>query len=333
MTSPSSLYPALLGTLSFLLVGLFVLSLGIGQVWIDPTLLWFSIGEPSSAEAIILNEIRLPRAVLAVMIGAILGLSGAVLQGFLRNPLAEPGLLGISATASLGAVLAIYSGLTAFHAYALPLSALVGAFLAVFLLQALVGRTGDILTIILAGVALSSLSAALTSLILNMSTNPFAALEIVFWMMGSLADRSLVHVFLAGPFILVGGALLLFTARALDALSLGADVAQSLGVSLQRTRTITILGTAIGVGAATAVAGAIGFVGLIVPHVLRPLVGQKPGRLLPASALGGAVFLLAADIFVRVIMPERDLKLGVVTAILGAPFFLWLLVSLRRRSS
>ncbi|WP_395173900.1 FecCD family ABC transporter permease [Roseibium alexandrii] len=333
MTSPSSLYPVLLGTLSCLLVGLFVLSLGIGQVWIDPTLLWPSIGDPSSAEAIILNEIRLPRAVLAVMIGAILGLSGAVLQGFLRNPLAEPGLLGISATASLGAVLAIYSGLTAFHAYALPLSALVGAFLAVFLLQALVGRTGDILTIILAGVALSSLSAALTSLILNMSTNPFAALEIVFWMMGSLADRSLVHISLAGPFIVVGGALLLSTARALDALSLGADVAQSLGVSLQRTRTITILGTAIGVGAATAVAGAIGFVGLIVPHVLRPLVGQKPGRLLPASALGGAVFLLAADIFVRVIMPERDLKLGVVTAILGAPFFLWLLVSLRRRSS
>ncbi len=333
MTSPSSLCPVLIGTISCLLVGLFVLSLGIGQVWIDPTLLWSSIGDPSSAEAIILSEIRLPRAVLAVMIGAILGLSGAVLQGFLRNPLAEPGLLGISATASLGAVLAIYSGLTAFHAYALPLSALVGAFLAVFLLQALVGRTGDILTIILAGVALSSLSAALTSLILNMSTNPFAALEIVFWMMGSLADRSLVHISLAGPFIVVGGALLLSTARALDALSLGADVAQSLGVSLQRTRTITILGTAIGVGAATAVAGAIGFVGLIVPHVLRPLVGQKPGRLLPASALGGAVFLLAADIFVRVIMPERDLKLGVVTAILGAPFFLWLLVSLRRRSS
>ncbi|WP_420339494.1 FecCD family ABC transporter permease [Roseibium sp.] len=333
MTSPSSLYPVLIGTLSCLLVGLFVLSLGIGQVWIDPTLLWSSIGDPSSAEAIILSEIRLPRAVLAVMIGAILGLSGAVLQGFLRNPLAEPGLLGISATASLGAVLAIYSGLTAFHAYALPLSALVGAFLAVFLLQALVGRTGDILTIILAGVALSSLSAALTSLILNMSTNPFAALEIVFWMMGSLADRSLVHISLAGPFIVVGGALLLSTAPALDALSLGADVAQSLGVSLQRTRTITILGTAIGVGAATAVAGAIGFVGLIVPHVLRPLVGQKPGRLLPASALGGAVFLLAADIFVRVIIPERDLKLGVVTAILGAPFFLWLLVSLRSRSS
>lgn len=333
MTSPSPLYPVLLGTLSCLLVGLFVLSLGIGQVWIDPTLFWSSIGDPSSAEAIILSEIRLPRAVLAVMIGAILGLSGAVLQGFLRNPLAEPGLLGISATGSLGAVLAIYSGLTAFHAYALPLSALVGAFLAVFLLQALVGRTGDILTIILAGVALSSLSAALTSLILNMSTNPFAALEIVFWMMGSLADRSLVHIALAGPFIVVGGALLLSTARALDALSLGADVAQSLGVSLQRTRMITILGTAIGVGAATAVAGAIGFVGLIVPHVLRPLVGQKPGRLLPASALGGAVFLLAADIFVRVIMPEQDLKLGVVTAILGAPFFLWLLVSLRRRSS
>ncbi|MEP5053552.1 MAG: iron chelate uptake ABC transporter family permease subunit, partial [Qipengyuania citrea] len=146
-------------------------------------------------------------------------------------------------------------------------------------------------------------------------------------------DRSMVHVGLALPFILVGGGLLFLTGRALDALSLGADVAQSLGVSINRTRLLAIFGTAIGVGAATAVSGAIGFVGLIVPHLLRPLVGQRPSRLLPASALGGAVFLLAADILVRVIMPERDLKLGVVTAILGAPFFLWLLLSLRRRSA
>jgi len=323
----------LLIALAALVLTLFALSLGIGQVWIDPTRLIAALGDTRSAEAVVLSEIRLPRAILALSIGAILGLSGAVLQGFLRNPLAEPGLIGISATASLGAVIAIYAGLTAIHPYALPLSALMGALVAVALLQALTGRTTDILTLILAGVALSSLAGALTSLALNLSRNPFAALEIVFWMLGSLTDRSMVHVGLALPFIVVGGVLLALTARALDALSLGADVARSLGVNLGRTRTLVVLGTAIGVGGATAVSGAIGFVGLIVPHLLRPLVGHKPGRLLPAAALGGAVFLLAADIAVRLIMPERDLKLGVVTAIIGAPFFLWLLVSLRRRAS
>ncbi len=326
-------YPLLLCCLGLGIAALFLLSLGLGQVWIDPLLLTGSRADPESAEAIILAEIRLPRALLALLIGAILGLSGAVLQGFLRNPLAEPGLLGISATASFGAVVAIYAGLTAMHPYALPLCALGGALIAVLLLLILAGRTSDVLTVILAGVALSSLAAALTSLVLNLSSNPFAALEIVFWMLGSLADRSMVHVGLSAPFILGGAGLLLMTGRALDALSLGADVAQSLGISISRTRVLAILGTAIGVGAATAVSGAIGFVGLIVPHLLRPLVGQKPSRLLPASALGGAVFLLAADILVRIVMPDRDLKLGVVTAILGAPFFLWLLISLRRRSA
>ncbi|MEM6461973.1 MAG: iron ABC transporter permease [Pseudomonadota bacterium] len=323
----------LLTGLLTMVVLLFFLSLAVGQVWIDPRLFIDTMGDVDAAEAIILSEIRLPRAILALAIGAILGLSGAVLQGFLRNPLAEPGLLGISATASLGAVVAISAGLTALHPYALPLSALSGALIAVLLLQLLVGRSGDILTIILAGVALGSFASALTSLALNLSSNPFAALEIVFWMLGSLADRSMVHVELAVPLIGLGGFLLLFTGRALDALSLGSDVASSLGVSVNRTRNLAIAGTAIGVGAATAVSGAIGFVGLIVPHLLRPLVGHKPSRLLIASTLGGASFLLAADILVRIIMPMRDLKLGVVTAILGAPFFLWLLVTLRRRAT
>ncbi|QGZ36506.1 FecCD family ABC transporter permease [Stappia indica] len=326
-------YPLLLAGLGLLVVLLFLASLGIGQVWIDPLTLAAAFRDTQSAEALILAEIRLPRTLLGAAIGAILGLSGAVLQGFLRNPLAEPGLLGISASASLGAVIAIYAGLTALHPYALPLCALAGALIAVMLVQMLVGRSGDILVIILAGVALSSLAGALTSLALNLAPSPFAALEIVFWMLGSLTDRSLVHVGLALPFILVGGAMLALTGRALDALALGPDVARSLGVNLDRTRVLAVVGTAIGVGGATAVSGAIGFVGLIVPHLLRPLVGHRPSRLLPASALGGAAFLLAADIAVRVVMPDRDLKLGVVTAILGAPFFLWLLISLRRRTA
>jgi iron complex transport system permease protein len=254
-----------------------------------------------------------------------------VLQGLLRNPLAEPGVLGVSASASLGAVLAIYSGLTTTFAYALPIAALIGALLGVVLLLSLAGRGSDVLTMILSGVAITSLASALTSLALNMTSNPFASLEIVFWMLGSLTDRSMVHVQLAVPLIVVGGVMLLSTARALDALSLGTDVARSIGVDMKRTRFLAIMGTAMGVGAATAVAGAIGFVGLIVPHLMRPLVGSRPSKLLPVSALGGAAFLITADLAIRLMLPDRDLKLGVVTAIIGAPFFLWLLLKIRKR--
>lgn len=310
--------------------GLFFISLGWGQVWIDPFLLLSDNSDPAlKGDRLILLEIRLPRALLALTVGGILGLSGAVLQGLLRNPLAEPGLLGVSATASLGAVLALYTGLASLSILALPLSALLGAAIAVTLLHLLAGSRADILVTILAGVALTTLAAALTSLVLNLSKNPFAVLEIVFWMMGSFADRSLQHVWLSLPFILIGSLLLLLTGKALDALSLGHDVARSLGVNLQKTQLLAIFGTAIGVGAATAVAGAIGFVGLVVPHLLRPLVGSRPSHLLPVSAAGGAVFLLMADIAVRVILPGKDLKLGVITALIGTPFFLWLLIKVR----
>ncbi|WP_287978594.1 iron ABC transporter permease, partial [Sphingomonas sp.] len=273
----------------------------------------------------------LPRALLGLMIGATLGLSGAVLQGYLRNPLAEPGLIGVSASASLGAVLAIYSGLTAIFPLALPLAALAAAFLGVVVVQALAGLRGSVLTIILAGVAVSSFAGAMTSLALNLSPNPFAALEIMFWMLGSLTDRSMTHFWLAAPFMLVGWAMLASLGRALDALTLSGDTAASMGIDMRRVQFLAVLGTATSVGAATAVAGAIGFVGLVVPHLLRPLVGGQPSRLLPASALGGACVLLAADILVRLVAPGRDLKLGVLTAIVGAPFFLWLVYRERRR--
>ncbi len=282
------------------------------------------------AIVLVMREIRLPRALLGLMIGATLGLSGAVLQGYLRNPLAEPGLLGVSASASLGAVIAIYTGLSLAFPLALPLMALAGAVLAVLLVQALAGRGGSTLTIILAGIAVSSFAGAMTTLALNLSPNPFAAMEIVYWMLGSLTDRSMLHVQLAAPFILVGWVLLFSLGRSLDALTLGPDAAASMGINIKRVQLFAILGTAASVGAATAVAGAIGFVGLIVPHVLRPLVGARPSRLLPASALGGASMLLAADVLVRLIAPGRDLKLGVLTAIIGAPFFLWLVFRTRR---
>jgi iron complex transport system permease protein len=324
-------YLLLVAALLAAVVALFIISLLIGPAAI-------SLGDSvhalltgrGEAIAIVMREIRLPRAILALMIGASLGLSGAALQGYLRNPLAEPGLLGINASASLGAVVAIYTGLASIVPLALPLCALAGAVGAVLVVHALAGHRGGPLTVILAGVALTSLAGALTSLALNLSPNPFAAMEIVFWMLGSLANRSMTHVVLAAPLMVVGWLMLAGLGRPLDALTLGEDAAASLGARLGRVRTLTILGTAASVGAATAVAGAIGFVGLVVPHVLRPLVGARPSRLLLASALGGGVMLLAADIATRLIAPQRDLKLGVLTAIVGAPFFLWLVFSTRR---
>jgi iron complex transport system permease protein len=281
--------------------------------------------------ALVVQQIRLPRTVLAASIGAVLGLSGAALQGYLRNPLAEPGLIGVTGAAALGAVLMLYTGASQSFALALPVGGMVGAMLAVLLVLLLAGRAADTLTLILAGVAVTSFASALTSLALNLAPSPFAALEIVFWLLGSLSGRSLEHVALALPFMLVGGALIVSTARALDALALGEDAAQSLGFRLGAVRWRLVLGTALAVGAATAVAGAIGFVGLVVPHVLRPLVGHKPSALLPVSALGGAVLLLLADILVRVITPAQELKLGVVTALIGAPFFFTLVIKSRRR--
>jgi iron complex transport system permease protein len=317
--------------LTLLVTALFLVSLLAGRVALP---LGHLILQPPNAGTemvqAILWEIRLPRALLAVLVGAALGLSGAALQGFLRNPLADAGIIGVSASASFGAVLALYSGLAAGFALALPLGGLLGAGLSVALIYMLAGRDASILTLILAGVAVNSFAGALTALVLNLAPNPYAILEIVFWLLGSLADRSFDHVWLAAPFILLGGAWLLTTGRALDALSLGEDAAQSLGFPLARLRIAVIGGTALCVGAAVAVTGAIGFVGLVVPHLLRPLAGQRPGALLGLSALGGAALLLAADIGVRLVPTQAELKLGVVTALIGGPFFLWLLLRTRR---
>lgn len=274
---------------------------------------------------LVMQEIRLPRAVLAVMVGASLGLSGAAIQGYLRNPLAEPGLIGVSSSAALGAVLALQTGLAAAFALALPLAALAGALLAVMAIMLLAGPGGQSLALILAGIAVSALAGAATSLVLNLSPNPYAANEIVFWMMGSLADRSWLHVAIAAPVMAAGWLVLAGVGRGLNALTLGEDAAASLGINLPRLRLRVILGVAASVGAAVAVAGAIGFVGLVVPHLLRRKVGAQPSRLLLASALGGAAMVLAADIAVRLILPERDLKLGVLTALVGAPVFLHLI--------
>lgn len=316
--------------LSLLVAALFAASLLVGPagLGLGESLRALFAGEGGPV-VLVMREIRLPRAILGLLAGATLGLSGAAMQGYLRNPLAEPGLIGVTASAALGAVIALQTGLVAAFALALPLAALAGAGASVVLILLLSGPRGGALALILAGVAISALAGALTSLVLNLSPNPFAAAEIIYWMMGSLLDRSMAHVWIAAPFMLAGMAALLTLGRGLDALTLGEDAARSLGVNLGRLRLVLIGGTAAAVGAAVAVSGAIGFVGLVVPHILRPFVAARPSRLLPASALGGAAMLMAADIATRLIAPDRDLKLGVLTAIVGAPFFLHLIWRMR----
>ena len=323
----------LLTGLALLVLVLFVVSLAVGRAPLPVRQALDDVlhGRTTLASLVLL-EIRLPRALLGLLVGMSLGLAGAAMQGLLRNPLAEPGVVGVSGCAAFGAVLAFYTGLSVTVPLALPLGGIAGALLAVALLALLTGRQASTLTLILAGVALNSLAGALTALALNLAPNPYAAVEIIFWLMGSLADRSLHHVLLVLPLMLGGWGLLLRTAQALDGLTLGEDTARSLGVRLGRLQLQLVVGTALAVGSAVAVTGTIGFVGLVVPHLLRPLVGYRPSRLLLTSALGGAALILAADIAVRLLAVGPELKLGVVTALLGAPFFLALLHRLRRET-
>jgi len=318
------------GALLLLLAAMFTASLLAGRVWLPVGEVWQGLWSPdANLAATIITQLRLPRAILALEIGAALGLSGAVLQGVTRNPLAEPGLLGVSAGAALGAVVAIYFGFATHFTAAAPLLGLVGALLASVLTFAL-GRGGGTITLVLAGAAVSALAAAGISLALNLAPNPYAAFEIMTWLMGSLADRSWLHVFLATPFILLGCAMLLFTARGIDALALGEAQAQSLGVNLRGLYVLAVFGTALAVGAATAVTGVVGFIGLVAPHLVRPLMGHQPSRILLPAALSGALLLLFADVATRVLHVGTEMKLGVLTSLIGTPFFFWLVVRLRR---
>ena len=317
--------------LSGLTALLFVVSLGFGPVRLSPiTVVQSLFGGGSEEQRIIVQEIRLPRALLGLAIGAILGLSGAALQGLLRNPLAAPSLFGAPQAAAFGAAATIALGLADVRSFALPVAAIAAAFVSVFLLLAVAGRNANMLLLILTGLAISSLAGAATALTMNLAPNPFAALEIAFWLLGSLEDRSFRHVLLALPFIVAGAALLVMRRDAFRALSLGEEVAQSLGVNVAELRLLVIAGVALGVGASVAVAGTIGFIGLVAPHLVRPVVGYDPARLLLPSALAGAALLLAADIAVRIIPSTSDIKVGVLTAIIGVPFFLYLIVRERR---
>jgi iron complex transport system permease protein len=326
-------YGLLVAGLSVLVVILFVISLAVGYAPLNVLQAIRDVGRgEKTLGALVFVELRLPRALLGCLVGFSLGLAGAALQGLMRNPLAEPGIIGVSGAAAFGAVLVFYFGLAGALSLTLPLGGIAGAAVATFLLYALSGRGAGTMSLILAGVAINSFAGALTSLALNLSPNPYAVTEIVFWLLGSLADRSLPYVWLVLPLMLLGWGLLIASAPALDGLTLGEDTARSLGFDLNRLRLQLIAGTALAVGSAVAVTGAIGFVGLVVPHLLRPLVAHRPGRLLFVSGLGGAALTLAADIGVRILPIRPELKLGVVTAIIGAPFLFSLIYRLREEA-
>jgi iron complex transport system permease protein len=314
-------------TLLLLIVLAVPLSLLAGQVWIDP----FDPAVPNAST--ILFELRLPRAVLALAVGSGLGAAGAAMQGYLRNPLADPGLFGIAPCAALGAVLSLWTGYAA-SAWTLPLFALLGAAIGMALLSLIAGRSGGVATFTLAGMMLASLAGALMSLAISLAPSPFALSEIVTWLMGAVADRSWNEVWIAVPGALLGIAALRLAGRGLDALLLGDAVARSLGINLGRLQALLVIGVGLTVGSGVAVAGIIGFVGLVVPHLVRPLTDRRPSSLIMPSALAGALLLLIADCLCRVLpLAGSELRLGIALSLIGAPFFLVLLLRMRRGTS
>ncbi len=280
-------------------------------------------GKGNQTDIQIVREIRLPRAILAAIIGAGLGASGAALQGYTRNPLAAPGILGFSACASLGAVAALYFGLVKW----VPAAALFGAGLGALLIILMVGPRKGASTLILAGVGIGALATAVTGLLMNLAPNPWALSEIVYWMMGSLKNADMSSVKTTALLTAIGVGFLLATGPDLKTLSLGELTARSLGVSLTRVQLLLIAGVALSVGSGVAVAGTIGFVGLFVPHIMRMVFNSDASHLIGLSALGGAGFLVFADMLTRLLSgPGTPLYLGILTSLIGVPFFLWLAI-------
>jgi iron complex transport system permease protein len=325
-------FAALTGALIVALVAASVIALntGLADIGVSAGLQDFFNGEQSLA-ANVIGQIRLPRLILALVIGATLGMAGAAMQGLLRNPLADPGVLGVSSGAAFGAICTLYFGIAGAAWYWLPGAAILGALFTLLMVYVLAGLHSSMLALILAGTAMSSIMVAFIAVALNFAPSLYAMQEIVFWLLGSLANRHFDHVGIALPLAIIGWMMMLSRSRFLDALSLGEDSARSLGFNNHRERAILLFGISIGVGACVAVSGAIGFIGLVIPHLLRPFVGYRPGRLMFASALGGALLLVLADILVRQFDSARELKIGVVTSLIGAPFFLLLILKTRSR--
>jgi iron complex transport system permease protein len=316
--------------LATLIAVLMVVSLMVGPAGLSPHAALAGLFSGEGPAAIVVRDIRLPRTLLAVLIGATLGLSGAALQGLLRNPLAEPALFGAPQAAAAASSFVIAFGFFSATSLAVPVAGIAGALVSIGGLVLIAGQRASLAIVLLAGLALASFAGAMTALILNLAPNPFIALEVAFWLLGSLEDRSSDHLFIAAPFVVVSWIVLFLNARAFRALTLGEDAAASLGVDLLRTRLLVVIGVALGVGACVAVAGSIGFVGLVAPHLVRRASGFDPARVMLPGALAGAALLLAADIAVRIVPAAVELKVGVVTALIGVPFFLAMIFSERR---
>ncbi len=310
----------------------FALSLISGPAPISPVeALGGLTGSASEATNLIMRELRLPRAVLTLACGAGLAMAGAALQGLLRNPLAAPDLLGTGNAAAFGAVIILALGLAGTGSLLMPASAIIAALIALALLLVIAGNDPRPLTVILAGLALSTFAGALVALTLNLAPNDYLALEIAFWLLGSFADRSFAHVAVAAPCIALGMTLMLWQRPLLAALTLGEETARSLGVDTRGRRLALLIGVAAIVGGQVAVSGVIGFIGLIVPHLIRPFAGARPDMLLIPSALAGAALLTLADVGIRSLPTVNELKIGVATALVGAPFFFLLVARERRR--
>ncbi len=287
-------------------------------------------GLADAADSTVVWQVRLPRALAAFVVGLALGGSGAALQGLLRNPLAEPGVLGVSASAALGATFVLYYGFAAPSAWLLPTAAVAGAVLATLLIAAAAIRTSSVVTLILIGVGLSSFAGATMSLLMNLAPTPFSLFDMINWMLGSVANRSFPDVAFSAPFIAAGLAVLFWGRRGLAALSLGEEAAAGIGLNVRRQRLLVVAGAGLATGGAVALAGTIGFVGIVAPHLVRPLVNHDPARSLLPSALLAGLMLVLADIGVRVLPTNTELKLGVVAALVGAPAFVW--IAMRRRT-
>ncbi len=287
-------------------------------------------GLADAADSTVVWQVRLPRALAAFVVGLALGGSGAALQGLLRNPLAEPGVLGVSASAALGATFVLYYGFAAPSAWLLPTAAVAGAVLATLLIAAAAIRTSSVVTLILIGVGLSSFAGATMSLLMNLAPTPFSLFDMINWMLGSVANRSFPDVAFSAPFIAAGLAVLFQGRRGLAALSLGEEAAAGIGLNVRRQRLLVVAGAGLATGGAVALAGTIGFVGIVAPHLVRPLVNHDPARSLLPSALLAGLMLVLADIGVRVLPTNTELKLGVVAALVGAPAFVW--IAMRRRT-
>lgn len=313
---PSSLTLALV----LALVAAGAMAVTLGEAPLDARQYLDALARPGSAPGEILWQVRAPRVVLAALVGAALGLAGALLQGLLRNPLADPGVLGVSASAALGAALAIVAGL-ALVPGAVEGAAWVGAAAAGLALVAFSARFPEPEALILFGVALSSFAGALTALVFNLSPSPIATAEVMAWLLGSVQNRSWEDALWAAPPLALAALLGARAAPALRALTLGEETAALSGLPLARLKLYAILAASLAAGAAVAVAGVIGFVGLAAPHLVRAAVREDPGRVLLPSALAGALMLVAADLAARLTPTDQELKLGVFTALVGAPLF------------